>query len=349
MDATASEAEADRFLESLVGGRDPERLGPAALESLRGRAARHGLSGLVISRAEGLSLPEPVLDGIREDWGSARALATVLGLETRRVAAAAPPGVPTAILLKGPAVASRYGDPAIRTFVDVDLLVPVDDLPVWRTALEGIGYTGPSDWETRSALRYHHHLVFTRPGPGAPLAVEMHWRLFAERRARALDHAALAAHADPGDDGLLRLSAPAQLVALAVHLAHHPPETFRYQWVMDFVELGGPGDVEAARKLAGRHGVGWALEDALAAAERAVGEARWGARPEPAPRGRLAEARRTDARGVRLQIARIRELGPREGLLYALGRLDPRRFRGADGRMDWTAFRAWIGRARRGD
>ncbi len=345
MGTVEAEDEADRYLEALVGGRNPGALGAGASEALRGRAARHGLSGLVVSRAEGLRLPEPVLAGLRDDWGSARALATVLGLEARRVAGAAPPEAATAILLKGPAVASRYADPAIRTFVDVDLLVPVDDLPAWRTALEGIGYTGPTAWETRSALRYHHHLVFTRPGPGAPIAVEMHWRLFAERRARGLDHAALAAHADPGDDGLLRLSAPAQLMALAVHLAHHPPETFRYQWVMDFVELGLPGDVETARELAGRHGVGWALEDALAAAERALGEPRWGARPTPAPRGRLAEARQTDARGVRLQIARIRELGPREGLVYAIGRLDPRRFRDANGRMDWRAFRAWIGRA----
>ena len=218
-------------------------------------------------------------------------------------------------------------------------------MPAWTEALEGISYTGPTPWETRAALRYHHHLVFTRPGPGAPLAVEMHWRLFAERRATGLGYDALAPHGVPGGDGLLRLSAPAQLVALAVHLAHHPPETFRLQWIRDFVELGAEPDVEAARGLAERHGVGWAVEDALAATEAVLGEPRWGARPTPAPRGRLAEARRTDARGLRLQIARIRELGPREGLLYALGRLDPRRFRGADGRMDWRAFRRWIVRA----
>jgi hypothetical protein len=76
-----------------------------------------------------------------------------------------------------------------------------------------------------------------------------------------------------------------------------------------------------------------------------LGHPRWNARAEPLGPG-LASARSTGATGLRLHWAMVRELGPRKGLRYLTGRLDPRRFKRADGTIDWGLVRAWARRAK---
>ena len=343
---SGSATPADELLRCLIGKRPLGAPDPKALEGLRARAHAHGLSALAAHRAAtgGITLPDHLRRGLEEDASAARRRCAFLDLELRRAAAAVPRGAATPIVIKGPAVARRYAEPGLRPYIDIDLLVPEAELGAWRGALEPLGYAGPTDWEERAARLGHLHLVFHRPGPEGGFPLELHWRLFIERRARAVDHGALAPHCSPDQDlgGLLVASLPAQLVVLAVHLAHHVPETRKLVWLLDFAELGSAHAVERARRLAEGWNVGWALEHALAEAEAAVGEARWNARPEPL--SGFAASRRSGASTLRDRVATARELGSRTGARFLLGRLDPRRFRRADGSFDWTAAREWARR-----
>ena len=72
------------------------------------------------------------------------------------------------VLHKGPEVAARYPDPALRAFGDVDLIVP--DAVGAQRALQQAGFE-PVGKERRRAV--HHHQVPLQ-WPGSPLLVEVH-------------------------------------------------------------------------------------------------------------------------------------------------------------------------------
>jgi hypothetical protein len=97
-------------------------------------------------------------------------------------------GIPVAAY-KGPALALQaYGDPALRLFGDLDLLVPAAALDGAVAALRELGFTPQpfaSEEQRRAVLRDGHHLSLTR----APVIIELHWR-FSKRMfgfAEALD------------------------------------------------------------------------------------------------------------------------------------------------------------------
>jgi putative nucleotidyltransferase-like protein len=320
-----SGSEAEDILRDLVAGRPVREAGAGALASLRERAAHHGLSELVRHRAEGagLTLSDELRRGILDDAESAARLRAVLDLELRRVLGAVRRPERPPIIVKGPAVAVRYREPKLRVYTDVDLLVAGEDVDPWRSALEGLGYRGPAPARARDARRYGHELKMSRPGPTRPILVELHWRLFSDRRARHVGYEALAGHSAPAGfaDGALCLEPAALLVALALHLAHHSGEAVKLKWLLDLIELGREATVLEARDLALGLGVGWALEQALADAEAVLEEPRWGATPE-VPAG-LAAARRETARGLRHHLATARDLGPLRGTGYLIGRLNP--------------------------
>lgn len=314
---------ADRLLAALVGGHRPEPPAGDTLDQLRSRAAYHGLSAFVAARATtgDVAIPAEPLAGIIADARRARRHRAILDLELLRVADAAPAQAATAIVLKGPAVALRYPDPALRPYADVDLLVPESELDPWGAALVRLGFRGPDADQARAARLLHHHLVYYRDA----IPVELHWRLFAAREARALDHAALAAESAPDArmGGLLVPSLAAQLVVLGVHLAHHSLDDRKLMWLLDLITLGEADAVERARSQADRWGVGWALEAALHDAQILLGEERWGARPERL-RG-LAAARRSGAGPVRGRMAKWRAVGLGRSVRHAAGRAWARR------------------------
>ncbi len=83
-----------------------------------------------------------------------------------------------ALFLKGPVIAADlYGDVSLRTSSDLDVLVPISDLPEAERLLSGRGYvkddyieTILNDWKWR-----HHHITFHHPVK--KIKVEVHWRL----------------------------------------------------------------------------------------------------------------------------------------------------------------------------
>ncbi|PFP29484.1 Renal dipeptidase [Bacillus sp. AFS073361] len=82
------------------------------------------------------------------------------------------------LFLKGPVLAAElYGDVSLRTSIDLDVLISIDDLEEMEKLLVKSGYvkddyieTVLSDWKWR-----HHHFTFFHPEKGIKL--EVHWRL----------------------------------------------------------------------------------------------------------------------------------------------------------------------------
>ncbi|WP_431800728.1 nucleotidyltransferase domain-containing protein [Halobacillus andaensis] len=82
------------------------------------------------------------------------------------------------LFLKGPQLAlDLYGDLSLRTSNDLDVLVPINQLPEAEKLLLDLGYqkddyieTILNDWKWR-----HHHVTYIHPVTG--VKVEVHWRL----------------------------------------------------------------------------------------------------------------------------------------------------------------------------
>jgi hypothetical protein len=331
----------------LAAGRHPGTVPDAESSTFRALVEVHGLGGLAVRALKDgrLVLPDEVANGIRADWLAARRWSAALDLELERIGrrVLGEAGISQPILLKGPAVARSYADPSARSYGDLDVLVPREEVGRWGRVLTSLGYEVPDPWLYRDSLRFEHHVVFPRPMPARDMLCEVHTRIFMERRARSIGYGALAEHSEPSPfPGLRWCRAPAQLVVLALHLLHHRSDTRRLIWLRDLIELGDPATVAEARTLADRLGVRWAVERALWGAERLLGESRWGAARPPRSGFDLVGVLGLGDTGHLYQLARARDLGPVEGLRYLLSRLDPRRFTGAKTGSRWGDARAWV-------
>jgi hypothetical protein len=154
---------------ALLDGVDAPRLAALAL--------RHGMLPLLAryvgsSGAAGAALLGairlPVLEGARASMAlAAELVALVRELEARGVRVMA---------YKGPALALQaYGDPALRRFGDLDLVVEPAELDAALAALEALGFVGDAfDTPSKRAavLRDGHHLAVSR----GTVIVELHWR-----------------------------------------------------------------------------------------------------------------------------------------------------------------------------
>ena len=332
----------------LAAGRLPRTVPSEDGRMLRHLLRSHGLSGLAAraTASERLNVAQPVRQAIERDWADAQRWATLLDEETARIGRAAlggaSEGLSPPILLKGAAVARRYSDPSLRPYTDIDLLVPADELERWARLLGRIGFRGPAP-EIRAARRREQEgisLLLEIRTVG--VSCDLHACLFIERRARDLTYEVLALQSeDSVHIGLLEPSVSAQLIVLALHLAHHPSCTWRMIWLRDFVELAAEPAVAAAREFAGHYGIDWALERALSAAESLLTFNLWGARlqaPEPFGLARVHQSHRT---GYLRHVAVISELGLPTGARYFASRVDPNRFRLSTGGFDWRALSRW--------
>jgi hypothetical protein len=340
-------AEARLAVARLAASRHPGTVPDAESSAFRALVEAHGLGGLAVRTLDDgrLVLPSDVAEEIRADWLAARRWSAALDLELERIGrrVLGEPGFSPPILLKGPAVARWYAEPSVRSYGDLDVLVPSGEVGRWSGALASLGYESPDPWLYRNSLRFEHHVVLRRPTPTRDVLCEVHTRLFTERRARSVGHRALVGQSEPSPfPGLRWCSRPAQLLVLALHLLHHRADTRRLIWLRDLIEIGDPDTVAGARALADRVGVRWAVERALWGTERLLGEARWGAAPPPRGRFDLVSVLGLGDAGHLYQLARARDLGPAEGLRYLLSRVDPRRFTGAETGSRWGDARAWV-------
>ena len=95
------------------------------------------------------------------------------------------------VLMKGPEVAARYPDPALRGFRDVDLLAP--DAPTVQRQLVAAGFEPVGVPEKYAAIHHLRPLAY----PGLPLLVEVHDRPKWPARLRLPDKAELLGTAVP--------------------------------------------------------------------------------------------------------------------------------------------------------
>lgn len=148
-------------------------------------------------------------------------------------------GVPL-IVLKGPALARlAYGNVALRSSVDLDLLVPRRDLPRASALLERHGYTRLEQLgagQTEAYLAAQHHFSFVRDD----LLVELHYELRERYFSYRSDLAGLWARAAPVVLGGCTLQAPGyadQFTTLCLHGLRHCWE--RLAWICDIAALLG--------------------------------------------------------------------------------------------------------------
>jgi hypothetical protein len=133
-----------------------ERLAPILYVALRGGAA-----------------PAPVLARLRSTWRAADQQHLVAAAQLREIVGAfGAAGIET-IILNGPALAADYyQDPALRPFVDLDLLVRRRDREQAMTILLGLGYT---DECPGRSLEHVPAVSLGPPAGSGRLPVDLHW------------------------------------------------------------------------------------------------------------------------------------------------------------------------------
>lgn len=169
-------------------------------------------------------------------------------------------GIP-AIPLKGVALAhSLYGDIASRHCSDLDLLIPLRDVPKATRILLARGYRGHNMdrlLEGRS-LGYHNEWSFGREEDSIRYSIDLHWAIL---WTHDVDRPALKdlwAEARPTtffDGPCLALSPSWELLYLASHASHHGWEGLK--WLADIHELCVRREVDWAEVEEKARRLGW--------------------------------------------------------------------------------------------
>lgn len=152
------------------------------------------------------------------------------------------------LLMKGPEVAARYPDPALRPYRDLDLLV--DDAPAAHRALQAAGFAPTGNWAPHVDL--HHLQPLCRPG--LPIAVELHSAPHFPDGLRAPALSELLRDAVPArfGDGIVEAPSPAaHTLIVAAHAWAHAPLAHIGQLV-DVALLAAETDAEQLEALARR-------------------------------------------------------------------------------------------------
>ncbi|HEU4772572.1 MAG TPA: nucleotidyltransferase family protein, partial [Candidatus Udaeobacter sp.] len=145
----------------------------------------------------------------------------------------------SAVAFKGPLLAAMaYGNPALRQFYDLDVLVKEKDFPAAKHLFLAQGY---QPWRELTAIeetrhfRSNHAFTLVRSVDG--LRLDLHWRITQERYAFALDVESLwnrlTRTSFCGRD-VLSLSPEDSLLVLCIHGSKHCWE--RLAWICDVAE-----------------------------------------------------------------------------------------------------------------
>ena len=138
--------------------------------------------------------------------------------------------------LKGPALSARlYGDPALRSSIDLDFLIAPDDLDRAVAQMARLGYGGKPDTTVAYLRRHGHHLQFTKTGA---TSIELHFQAYAGfgvtlSSAALMDRAI--AYRFSERTTVLVPSAEDEFIYLAVHAAGH--SFGRLLWLYDLKTL----------------------------------------------------------------------------------------------------------------
>ena len=169
-----------------------------------------------------VTVPGEVHELLRRNFYAAAARAMVAKRQLAQVLQAlAEAGVST-LVVKGAAIGAHYPDPALRSYGDLDVVVPRYQLEQAATALAKIGYRGSDQRQWR--LDRHFHLSPLHSEDGR-LTVEVHWQLARPKQPWILPMEELWARAIPwsvAGQPTLRLEAVDTVLYLSLHtLVHH--------------------------------------------------------------------------------------------------------------------------------
>jgi len=186
-----------------------ERAGPGAALTL------HRLEPFAARRLRelGREVPEELAES--ERLGAAFALTAPVHLQRARAAVDGP-----LLVVKGPELAARYPDAALRIYRDLDLFAP--DAPAAQRALVAAGFVEVGDPEYYTGAPHLRPLAW----PGLPMELEVHERANWPRWLEPPPAAELFEDARPsasGVDGLLAPSPERHALLVAAHAWMHGP------------------------------------------------------------------------------------------------------------------------------
>ena len=170
---------------------------------------------LAARRWRSLGRPVPQDLARAELWAAFRTKSAQMLLEKIRAACEGP-----LIVVKGPAVAARYPGPALRPFLDVDLLV--EDADAAQKSLIAAGFE-PTAGRLHPDTIHHLHPLHL---PDLPLSIELHRYPKWITGLRPPSPADLLAGSEPaplGVDGILTLVPSYHTLILTAHLWAHDP------------------------------------------------------------------------------------------------------------------------------
>jgi hypothetical protein len=194
-------------------------------------------------------LGTPIPDELREHELSAAVVAITAPILLARVRAAYDG---TIVLVKGPEIAARYPDPALRSFGDIDLLVEAPELA--QQALLAAGFACSERRQEHPVPGYHLEPLVS---PGLPIEVELHGtpnfprRLATPHAEVFFRHLQLSA---TGVEGISTLPPATHAVVLAVHSWCHIP-LGRVRDMVDIAALLPEVDRDEALSVARELGV----------------------------------------------------------------------------------------------
>ncbi len=325
---------------------------PLDWDSVLCRAEDERLAPVLFSVLQALPVPAPIRDRLRPAWVAATRQ-HLLGTQQLRATldALGNAGV-AAIPLKGPALAEHlYGQPGLRPFTDLDILVRRGDVSAALGVLASLGYRHLGDGRPlEHELAEAAGACFVHEGPEPGLPVDLHWELLAPpgvMRRSPIPVAEVWERAVPaGEWGPLvyRLQVEDLLLYLALHLTfHHPLGGLR--WHLDIALLlrrfGPTLDWAAVAERAGRWRVRTALAFGLSSVRAGLGAEAVPPLPDPLRPGPV--------RGAMMDWLARREPEPDGRLDYVAGLLATDRLRDVAGTVVASAFPpvAWL-RARYG-
>lgn len=174
------------------------------------------------------AVPDAILDRLEHSFSRNVAHALRSEQQTARIVAALEAAEP--ILLKGLVVAYLlYGNPSLRHFKDIDLLVPQASYPQARAALLELGYQ-----PRKGDARADYHETFFHPP--SKVEVELHWRFSLSFLPAALDqHNYTLTDFKANRLSVRVLAADDLLLLLCSHAAKH--RWHRLKWLCDIAQF----------------------------------------------------------------------------------------------------------------
>ena len=307
--------------ERLVAGHAPEIDWAWLIE----RASVHKVAALLAARLARLGVERDFPDPVRRQLDTIRRRAAEraghAARTLREVASALEARDIPVFVIKGSVLAEHvYGDPDVRPFDDVDLVIPKRLMGPAEDALLSLGYAfypvrvksfqfvppgarprgHPDSWVAeplaRDLYRAHHfHFAFAPPRGDPRLPVELHWHVALPRLLRFEDRLLWARTTTTVVAGrpVRTLDPAATIVYVALHAVASGPASFRLLHLADLVWLltGSPSRYrwDDIRDVAESWGAQHYLTAALLAADRLMAAAGDGLLPAaPPPRARFA-------------------------------------------------------------